>query len=123
NVGQSLELFRRPFPQARTFAFEPDPDCFAELVRNYRSPNIQFFQIALSSTEGKEELYRYERSVLNSLLPLDPSPENCFGTVKTAGKANVVTRKIDSLVDELGITHLDLLKVDTQGWDYHVLLG
>src|SRR5437763_1693752 len=66
NVDQSIELFRRAFSSARVFAFEPDPDCFRELAGKYDSEQIQLFQIALSNSEGEEELHRYEKPLLNS---------------------------------------------------------
>ena len=123
NVGQSIEFFQRTFPRGRIFAFEPDPDSFNELTRKYKDENLQLFQMALSNDEGDAQMYQYENSELNSLLRFDPNPENCFANIKTVGKLSVITRKIDSIIDDLGIAQLDLLKVDTQGWDYNVLMG
>ena len=123
NVGQSIDLFQRLFPGGRILAFEPDPDSFHELASKYDSEHIQLFQIALSEEEGKGELHRYEKSVLNSLLQLNRTADNCFASIKSIGSVDVATRTVDSVVNELGIAQLDLLKVDTQGLDYKVLLG
>ena len=135
NVGQSIKFFRRTFPKGRVFAFEPDPDSFNELTRKYKDENLQLFQMALSNVEGNELMYQYERSELNSLLRFDPAIQDdsavyfptygnfCFANIKTVGTISVITRKIDSLINDLEIPQIDLLKVDTQGWDYNVLMG
>ena len=35
----------------------------------------------------------------------------------------VTTRAVDSIIRDVGVSQIDLLKIDTQGWDYEVLLG
>jgi len=123
NVGQSIDLFSRLFPESSIYAFEPAADCFALLKGKYTNEKVRLSQLALSSSDGSREFFYYQRSVLNSLLPLDTDPANPFADVKMIDQTVVTTRAVDSVMREAGVSQIDLLKIDTQGWDYEVLLG
>jgi len=123
NVGQSIDLFSRLFPESSIYSFEPAADCFALLNRKYTNDRVRLFQVALSSSDGAREFFYYQKSVLNSLLPLDTHPANPFADVKMIKTSMVNTRTVDGFMREAGISRIDLLKIDTQGWDYEVLLG
>jgi len=123
NVGQSIDLFSAALPGCRIMAFEPSPNSFAALKTRYTSPNVQLHQMALGLTDGKQEFHQYELSVLNSLLPLDPNSENCFSKVELTDTIYVETLTLDSFCNTRDIDMIDLLKIDTQGYDYNVLLG
>src|SRR5206468_6751879 len=82
NVGQSIDLFGRLFPESSIYAFEPAADCFALLKGKYTNEKVRLSQLALSSSDGSREFFYYQRSVLNSLLPLDTDPANPFAGVK-----------------------------------------
>jgi len=123
NVGQSIDLFSRLFPRSSIYAFEPAADCFALLNEKYTNERVRLFQVALSSSDGTREFFCYQRSVLNSLLPLDTHPANPFANMEMINRTVVTTRAVDSIIRDVGVSQIDLLKIDTQGWDYEVLLG
>ncbi len=49
--------------------------------------------------------------------------ENEFRDVEETRRSSVQTRTVDQVTESLGITQLDLLKIDTQGYDLPVLKG
>jgi FkbM family methyltransferase len=123
NVGQSIRMFQEVFPNSTIHAFEPSPECFAQLAANNWGARIKLHQLALGAKDEEAPFNQYELSVLNSLLPLERVADNCFADVPCTSVTTVKTRTLDAVCDELGVTRIDLLKIDTQGYDMHVLEG
>ena len=46
-----------------------------------------------------------------------------FGYGNIRGKRHLELRTIDKFVDSVGLSHIDILKIDTQGSEYDILLG
>ncbi len=134
HVGQSNRLFRRLFPAATVWSFEPDPDSFAALVAAV-DPELAggCERIALADRDGTATFHRNPISHTSSLLarsaasrdsidlararaagaPVDPSSE----------RIEVPVRRLDGWCAERGIAAVDLLKVDVQGAEVAVLAG
>jgi len=123
NVGQSIKVFRKLFPDAWIFAFEPSAGCFETLQKRFDDARLTLFHTALGSEEGELALREYEMSVLNSVLPLDPTKDNRFRDVQRVREERVAVRTVDAVREEMGHSHIDLLKIDTQGFDLDVLRG
>jgi FkbM family methyltransferase len=123
NVGQSIELFRSIFPRCHVYAFEPTASC-VEVLRNKAFGDcVEIFPMALGDKEEPRMFHEYEESVFNSVLSLDLSDENRFSYVKSVGSSVCLTRTVDLMIKQLGCERVDLLKIDTQGFDMHVLKG
>ena len=61
---------------------------------------------------------------MNSLLPLDESPDNVLGrSFEKLGTANVEVETLDYFCTRHRISGIDVLKIDTQGYDLNVLKG
>jgi FkbM family methyltransferase len=123
NVGQSIDFFRSVFAQAKIYAFEPSSACFAQLAARFCDPSIELRQCALGASPGTCELEVYEFSVLNSVLPMDRTPTNRFHDRRPIGTETVPLLTLDGVMAERAVSHIDLLKVDTQGYDLQVLRG
>jgi hypothetical protein len=54
---------------------------------------------------------------------MDRHPENRHFLMKTVKTSVVKTRSVDEVRAYLDISHIDLLKIDTQGFDLEVLQG
>lgn len=114
NVGQSAHKFRGAFPKASIFCFEPVQSQFQELQNSVASdPHIKCFQLALGSTPGKGNIYLTDHSTTSSLI----KPEY------SRGSEEVQISTIESFCMEHGVERIDLLKVDTEGFDLEVLKG
>jgi FkbM family methyltransferase len=123
NVGQSIELFSQVFKSPRIFAFEPSERCQTALRNKYNDGAVKLFPFALGSHEQKAELREYELSTLNSLLPLDDSACNRFREQRLLRCAPVEIRTVDAMRSEMNLAGIDILKIDTQGFDLEVLKG
>jgi FkbM family methyltransferase len=104
-------------------AFEPAPDQFRWLEQHWKRPNIHLHPLALGSQNSRMEMNLYDLPVLNSLLPLQGTTAGMLPHVSQVGSTTVQTATLDSLFESLNIEHVDLLKVDTQGYDFEVLKG
>lgn len=115
NEGQSALPFARAFPDSRVFAFEPVPETFSVLTaRTAREPRIECINVGLGAREGNLNIRLAGSSRHNSLLHL---AEPGLGTVSihvTTGDSWAAAHEID---------HIDVLKIDTEGYELEVLAG
>lgn len=123
NVGQSLNMFQRVFKTPTIHAFEPAGECFQKLEEQNWGGHVTLHPCALGDCCEERVFHHYELSVLNSFLPLARVMENEFRDVEETRRSSVQTRTVDQVTESLGITQLDLLKIDTQGYDLPVLKG
>jgi len=75
--------------------------------------NVIALNIALSDTNGFEVLWQKRGSAISSIV----EHEDSFGAVK------VVAKRLDSVVKELKIDRVDLIKVDVEGAEIKVIRG
>ena len=119
NIGQSIERFRLTFPRAEIYSFEPSPATFETLTRNTESlPGVHRWNGALGAQSGQLELLENSMSEWSSFLPPGGSG---WGTV--ARKTAVPVSTVDAFCREHGISTIDILKSDTQGYDMEVFKG
>jgi FkbM family methyltransferase len=109
----------------RVVAFEPSPRERRRLRRHKRInalsslgfSNVKIVPYALGESEGQVDLFLVEgaQDWCNSLRP--PS----IG--ERTSRIRVEMRRLDDVVDEMGIAHVSLLKIDVEGAELSVLRG
>jgi len=124
--GVTTKTYKRLFPESIIYSFEPDPESFSILNKEYKDfDNIYPFQIALSDFDGVGKLNINEFSPANSLLESDSRSidywvDNIYNTKKSI---EVTTRSLDSFCNEHNISKINILKIDVQGSELAVLRG
>lgn len=111
---------------ARALLAEPMPMRIRELERRYPDPRFVIRQCAVSDSTGATHFdilnADYSSSILSALPEVGGSGTRLDLRVKE--RIEVPTRTLDTLVPEAGIHGtIDLLKIDTQGAELHVLRG
>jgi FkbM family methyltransferase len=119
NVGYfTLLAASRVGVSGRVHAIEPSPYAFgraADTVSANALHMVRLHQLGLSDTEG--ELTLYVQADGSGFHSPSMSPE--IGGEPVA----VAVRRLDDLLDEAGIDTVDLMKLDVEGHELHVLRG
>jgi FkbM family methyltransferase len=127
NDGQTVRRFARTFPHADLYSFEPDPATFQRLVAAAGGlPKTQLFNLALGREAGEASLFRFAFDETNSLLRKAAGAESYVadaGFLRETGTIPVKVSTIDAVCEASGISRIDLLKIDTQGYEVEVLRG
>jgi FkbM family methyltransferase len=110
------------FPNVRIVSFEPHPDSFASLQRALRGRDeCVAVNSAVGDTVGDLELHVYEESCLNSLTPNAAWAVQSSWNSKSTVKVPCTT--LDQYCEKNRVSGIDLLKIDTEGFDLQVLHG
>jgi FkbM family methyltransferase len=117
NVGQSALRFKRAFPKAAIWCFEPVETTFQELRCTTKSyPDITCHHCALGSTPGKQMLFHQPYSEWNTLV------SGANNVDSTLGSELIEIATLDMLLGPQ-VHRIDILKTDTEGYDLEVLRG
>ncbi len=123
NVGQTIKHLLNTFRNPYIYSFEPSKNTFQILKSKEYSDRIFLCNYALGREITKREFINYNNSYLSSFLPLDSSDENRFRDVTENNRELVKVETVDNFLSKLNIENVDLLKIDTQGFDLEVLSG
>ena len=101
-------------------AVEPTPSSFRLLKKNLSlngCMNAKAVMTALGEKESSRKLNIYKTSLLNSFLTWNKADQIVNRSIA------VQMKTLDSLMTELGLERLDLLKLDTEGYELPILRG
>jgi FkbM family methyltransferase len=120
NIGITAIYLACLFPDAKIYTFEPLPDNFEILKKNIQNyNNIEAFNFGLGSKNGSFKVY------------LSNDPEN-FGGISfypdpVGNKSNSFitceVKNINKVLNTLRIQSIDLIKIDTEGAEYDILMA
>ena len=117
NIGQTSRRLRHAFPSSKIFAFEPIAATHDALRTNTAHlADVVTFPLALGERDGSAEMTLFPESSWNRIAT-EPA------SAGAGPRATVNLRKLESFCAEHGITHIDLLKTDCEGYDLQVLHG
>lgn len=117
NRGAWSSAMLEAAPQARGIAYEPSLSALQYLrERLGADPRIEIVAAAVSDAAGELPFYEEpDAGETSSLLALHSQNATHCRRVRTV--------TVDAELERLGINHVDLLKVDAEGFDLHVLRG
>jgi FkbM family methyltransferase len=126
-VGQTIEIYRRLFPAATIWAFEPFEESFQTLTRKFGGdPLVKLQRLALADAEGTRSFRTYAGSATNSLLETVPNAGFLLGNealVQARGTVPVQVTTLDLFCARHNISTIDALKIDVQGAELMVFGG
>jgi FkbM family methyltransferase len=131
DVGANTGQYSRAFLEntnAKVYAFEPMKKSFESLVENTRKYNnrITAYNYALGDAESEALIYFNSEddqlaSISKEILSIPYIAKNNIRTTK------IRIRTIDDIFSELSkrgeITAIDVIKIDTEGFEFEVLQG
>ena len=120
NIGLTTIHFRSLFPQARIYCFEAVPDTCLSLASNLNQmEHVSWYNLGLGSSEQVCRVYLREDNQWNSLVPAI----NEYLGQDDGAAVDVVVTTIDRFMAKYAIDRIDLLKIDTEGYEMEVLKG
>lgn len=120
NEGQSATTFSRVWPHAVVHCFEPSPEAFTTLQHNVAGLNARVHpvNVGVGAEAARSTLLENSQSEMSSFLaPADES----WGQTTRRTSVDMIT--VDDYCAGAGISRVDMLKSDTQGYDLEVLKG
>jgi FkbM family methyltransferase len=114
NIGQSAQTYRRLYPQAEIWSFEPFPTTYTDLCRSISDSKFHPVELALSDRIVTTKLNVGAESITNSFLRRETDSGETI---------EVQTDTIDHFCWERGISNIDILKVDVEGAEERVFKG
>ncbi len=111
NVGFFSKLCRDLFPEAQIYAVEPIPQIYDCLKRNFEGDADTFLSDTAISDVAGETTMNFD-SALSSISHFNDQ-----------GNTVVRTETLDSFVERNHIQHIDILKIDVETFEAHVLRG
>ncbi len=133
NKGQSIERFKKIFPDATIHAFEPIRKEYDNLIKKYSiDKNIIINNLAFGEEKYLKEINLAKRSGISSFnefnkkhkwLKIRSEQYNTDIENFLEGKEEVQVDTLDNYCSRNNIEHIDILKIDTQGYEDLVLTG
>ena len=141
NNGSSLVEFKKWWPNSKVHCFEPQSECWDELddlSNEFTNVHINKFALGNKNDESKE-FYSHDLNTgisgfnkinieskdsidLSKLSNDSKSLENHKKTINH--KRNVQVKRLDEYIkNDKNINQIDLLKIDTQGFELEILEG
>jgi FkbM family methyltransferase len=116
NVGvYTLHCGRKVVPSGKVISFEPGEDAFAALQKNVTLNKLQkFVDLHMAGCAAEDGQFYFAG---------DPGAWFTQRLSTTPTDRKVVVRSVDSVVEQNGLSRLDLMKVDAEGFEYEVFKG
>lgn len=119
NIGYTTLLFSKACPNGNIISIEPSKELF-QTINNHlllnKTKNVKSFHVGLGESEKTVQLYKVSEnnSGMNRVFEGEDIPFN---------SESIIIRPLDNVVRENGITKIDALKIDVEGYEYNVLKG
>lgn len=124
--GMMVKAFRELLPDSRVYSFEPFHKSFEVLKAEVSGdPRVRVFNYGLGEENGPRTFHVNAHEQTNSLLPTDGEGAVTWGEglLTTQRTMTVEIRTLDSVMKELEVTRIDVLKLDVQGAEPLVMEG
>ena len=133
NKGQSITRYKKLFQNPIIHSFEPNIDEVKILEQKYiNDKNLYLNNVAVGDKKGNLEFNINAvsgHSSFKNLIPNTTWIKERSNSIKiddknyTTKKVNAEIITLDDYVNEKNLTNIDILKIDTQGFEDKVLLG
>lgn len=119
NIGKKARQYRKLFPEATLYCFEPVPDTHQQLQQwASRQSGVHTFNLALGSRSGAAQIHWNQKHSGGSTL-LSPESRRQDEYVRTP----VRIETLDRMARHLDVRDQVFVKIDVEGYDLEVIRG
>lgn len=131
--GEMINIISNNFNVKKIFAFEPNPECLNNL-KNIKKSNLKIFEYALGNKKKNEDLNIGYISSMSSINNIDN--KSFYSKLKKIviglfyfkskvykKKIRIRVRTLSEILIQNKLQKIDLLKIDTEGYELNVLIG
>lgn len=128
NIGSFSRHVRAARPEARGILFEPVPEYFRICEERFaEDEKIEVLNFGLGNENKETVIYKAAFNYGgNSVVPeimLDRGPNSVIRADSKIDEELIRLRNVTSWLDERGIEDVDVIKMDTEGYDWAVMEG
>ena len=137
--GESIELFSKNFILKTIISFEASPINFQYLKnvikknkKKYENIEIILENIGLGAEEKIIEFNQFDESSSSTIKGVDEESKyykrkfrliNFLSNKKTYQKLQIKIFKLENYIEKNDIKKIDFMKIDTEGYEFEILLG
>jgi FkbM family methyltransferase len=136
--GESIKLFLKNFKILNIYAFEPYPESFKNLIINTeyllkkKKVNFESYNLGLGSSDQKLLLNISLETSSSTINSINNKSNYYQKKIKFLGQANrdffhktqeIKITTLDKVMLDKNCVTIDLIKIDTEGYEYEVLKG
>ncbi|MEM6672823.1 MAG: FkbM family methyltransferase [Planctomycetota bacterium] len=128
NVGIFSRLVREARPRARGVLFEPVAEYADVCAERFRDDErIEVVRVAMGDEDARRTIFKaahnYGANSLVTEIMFDRSPNAFVRPDTVIEEEEIELRNASGWLFERGIEHVDVIKSDTEGYDYAVMFG
>lgn len=136
NDGSHTLEFLGAFPNCKIICFEPDERAAGRFRKKVNDPRVVFFSCAIGSVDGTARFFASGGNPLATPDPRFPEDWDLSGSIHPpllhlqttprvtfANQYEVTIRRLDSMIQELGLEKVDLIWADVQGAEADLICG
>jgi len=122
NVGDYANLLYTNFPESKIHCFEPNPNTFAKL-KSTLPESIKINNEGIGEKEGSLKLYFDGDNKTSVQATSDRKILEVISKVENIEEISIKIDTLDNYCSKENIESIDLLKIDTEGFEYEALQG
>ena len=128
--GEYISSIKKNFHIDKIYGFEPNDEIFNNLKKNFSSNKIQLYNYGISNEKGEVFLNKNIESSSSSINELNINSKyykkkffllNFLKLKDVTTKSKIQVMRLDEFMNKNNIKKLDLLKIDTEGFEYNAI--
>ena len=135
HYGETIKLFLNKLKIQKIYSFEPSPYNFRVLKKNiskYQPNKVEIFNFGLGKKISKKYINQTVESSSSTINKINKDSKYLKRKLKILNikdkdtfyhKLPIEVSTLDTFIEKKNIQNIDLLKIDTEGYEFNVLKG